>query len=137
VFETSLFEWVGRSIGISSSTQLNSDLTHIWTNVNVGIFASPVTVQRQGGIKTFKISTYLADTTNGIIGNEVYALCTLPVEYRPRTLITVNAIVGRNAVGTTSTAFSVLLEINDSGVVTMTPFQNIKGNAINLMVAYA
>ena len=26
VFETSLFEWVGRSIGISSSTQLNSDL---------------------------------------------------------------------------------------------------------------
>ena len=26
MFETSLFEWVGRSIGISSSTQLNSDL---------------------------------------------------------------------------------------------------------------
>jgi len=27
VFETPLFEWAGRSFGISSSTQLNSDLT--------------------------------------------------------------------------------------------------------------
>ena len=40
MFETSLFEWAGRSFGISSSTQLNSDLSKTTSNIAVDSIGS-------------------------------------------------------------------------------------------------
>jgi len=59
VFETSLFEWVGRSIGISSSTQLNSDLVVSNSLIkikNIGVrFGYQTISQVSGGISNIAV----------------------------------------------------------------------------------
>ena len=50
MFETPLFEWAGRSFGISSSTQLNSDLTTFNSMLNLPMLAYGNTWMNANGL---------------------------------------------------------------------------------------
>lgn len=117
-------------------TQLISELTWTWTDVPADWMANPVTVQKQGKMKTIKISSYLKDKVNGMKGNVECQLCTLPEEYRPTTTVITNLPCGREVSGTTSKVDSALIYIHTDGRVTMTPHQNITTHAINMYLAY-
>ena len=93
-------------------------------------------MQKQGVIKSLKINTYLTDKSAGIIGNTTYKLCTLPTAYHPKTTLTANFVVGRQASGTNSTPLMAQLVIDTAGGVLMVPFQNITINAINIAVSF-
>ena len=61
MFETSLFEWAGRSFGISSSTQLNSDLTvrtvTVTNNINGYAYIDDVSLKSGGLLFASAVST--------------------------------------------------------------------------------
>lgn len=115
---------------------INSDLAKVWINVDVGIFENPIVMQKQASVKTMKISTYLKDKINGITGNNIYTLCTLPEAYRPATTVIINLPCGRYAGGTTSIPDFAYVQINTAGTVVMSPFDNITNHAINMHIAY-
>ena len=114
----------------------NEELEHNWENITIGIFASAATVQRYGLVKRIKINTYLKNTATGVTGNQAYTLATLAAEYRPKTSVVINAVVGRSSSGTTSTPIFARLEVGTNGIITLTPFQNITTNAISLDITY-
>lgn len=114
----------------------NADLEHNWENIAIGIFVSAATVQRYGLVKRIKINTYLKNTATGVTGNQAYTLATLAADYRPKTPVVINAVVGRSSSGTTSTPIFARLEVGTDGVMVFTPFQNITANAISLGVTY-
>lgn len=114
----------------------SDDLEHNWENITIGIFATAATVQRYGLVKRIKINTYLKNTSTGVTGNQAYTLATLAANYRPKTSVVINAVVGRSSSGTTSTPIFARLEIGTDGIMTLTPFQNITTNAISLDITY-
>lgn len=117
-------------------TQVNSDLSKTWISVDVNIFESPITMQKQALVKTMKISTYLLDKVNGMTGNTAYTLCTLPEDYRPATTVLTNMPCGRLANGTTSMPDYALVQINTDGTVVMTPYGNFTNRYIGIQIAY-